>query len=752
MKTLLTALLLIASARMACAAYQWDICYETVGEIGGLDSLECWDPQTCTPVLGKAYMHNMIEPEDLFEGSAVITTDGTSLYSFVVDIDEHVPDPPGILIVDSIMVELDGLPLFWYHWVEAFDPDTEFYLPGIPVPPDQCEHVGYGNGCVCYWPEPDWTWENYPEGVVNVTEDFTVEDDDTLYIEAGIDVYATEGVAIIIEGEILADGTSDAWITFEGDAWEGIHVTGTGEGELYYTRITGVEAEGDGGALTIDNGGYLRMWNCLVDHNTTAGLGGAACVHEGGSLLMRSCTVSDNLASSGGNIYAAGSVGGLYNLVTFGLPENMVGTNPDQPFGGLQWSCLFPLDPDSVNTGWYCDPGYLDPDAADYHISFWNPDTPEEVNCVIDVAFLPGDLDPDGTLKDMGAFPFDQYDVLQPAELLAVYDIPEDQGGQVLLEFLASPNDGSLINPISFYSIWTQYPESEDWISSGQMVGALNDPEMVYTVAAPTSADSMEGDGNLHVYWICAHNSMNPLLTAFSNELEGWSVDNIAPTPVTGFEYGDWYYDEWPPNMDMLDLSWDANPANDFAYYMAWWSQTEEFEDAELFYEGLDNQATLSVPYGILEPDYWVCFWLFAVDVHQNASEAVMECVWSWVGEAVQPLRTALGPNHPNPFNPATRIDYSIAQPGEASLWPSWWKGISQPGITRPSSMRADWPAASTSTACGRAVSSPKGKCCWSSKLFPWSGAGCPGYPSPERTRLLLECAPGQRTLSTSRS
>jgi len=667
MKKLLTAALLFAaSAQIASAEYQWDIALEAWEATGGLDSLDCWNPETCAPDLAMIYMVNPADPEDLYQGEAAISgpSGQPEAYHFLVTMDDEVP---GALAIDSITVDLSG-PGFAYHWALAFDPFSQFYIPG-PPPVPVLMHVGYGDGCVPGTELYDWTWANFPDGEVPLTDDFHVPEGQLLYIEAGISAFALEGVSVGLDGEILAEGTSDAWITFDGDGWGGIDVGATGDGDMYYTRVTGVVDDQDGGAFYFEEEGHLTLWNCLVDHNSTTGMGGAAYVAEGGQILLRSCTVSDNAASSGGNFYAAGSVSGMYNLVTFGDPECMVTTNPDLPFGNLQFSCVYPIEPDSTeNTGWYCNPGYWDAEMADYNISFWSLNDPTEINCVIDVAVIPEDIDPDGTPKDLGAFPFSQYDVLLPATLMSVADMPEDEGGLVVMDFEASPNDGSWINPITFYSVWIMYPGSEDWVSSGQAVGALNDPEMVYTVTVPTMADSMDGAENIHSFMVSAHNSMNPQLVAFSDAMDGWSVDNLAPGPVSGVEFGDWYYDQWEPTQDMLDLSWDVNQANDFAYYQVYAGLTDNIEDAEVIYEGMDTQTTYVEEFGVLDPDDPVYFWFFAVDEHLNNSEVIQETSFYVDVDERVPLTYELGQNYPNPFNPSTKIDYSIAQPGEVSL------------------------------------------------------------------------------------
>lgn len=668
-KHLLLGLLALAGARSACAIFQFDV------ELSDLDSVDCWNAVACSATAATVHMYNPANPAD--ERTINCNIFGPAgqplVYQFQADADAQI-NCAVTYIIDALWASYDG-PGFHYEFTHVPPPFTMFYQcgPGFPIDID----APAGDGCIPFDPGFEWTFENFPSGRVDLTEDFTIPAEESLYIAAGMQVYGLPGCGLTIEGDIFAEGTIDNWIEFTGDNWDGITFANDAEqqADLYYCKIHHVNSADDGGAVTVNTGAVANLFHCLVAHNECAGNGAAAYVGDGGSLSIYYSTVSHNMGTTAGGIFLGGGsalfTSGM-NLVTFNTPENTdftgTGAVPNVFFtnfypqqDGFPDGMILPV--------WYCDPGYVNPAEMDFHISYWSLADPDEVNCIIDVSVNELENDPDGTPGDMGAFPFDQHAILNAAEIVAVTDRPNDQGGFVIIEFAASPNDGSWMNPVTMYSVWMQYPGmgEDEWVSAGT-VAAIADPDMHYFVQVPTLDDQYEGNENIHNFMIGTHSVHFPIPVP-SEEMTGFSLDNIAPAAVTGTEAGNWYYDQWPPLHDVVDFSWDASPANDFNHFKVYAGTTDVFDDAELIYTGVETETSFSISRGSLEHGDLVHYWVEAVDNHLNTGPHTHDTTefTDDVTEAL-PAVFSLGQNYPNPFNPTTSIDFALPVPGHVTL------------------------------------------------------------------------------------
>ncbi len=341
--------------------------------------------------------------------------------------------------IDSLEVNWSG-PGFRYTFAQEFAPLTYFYQHGPANPPEDPTPVPPGQEG-CYNPPipEEWTWVNFPNGIVELAQDFVLPEGHTLFIEAGISSYALPGISIIINGEIDGQGSFDAPITFTGDGWSGIDFGSMATGTVHHSTISEVMDDANGGAIYLATGADVTFNYATIAGNMTTGNGGAAYLEADSFLRLRSSTLSHNTANSGGNIYVAdgGFVTGMYNLVTFGTPETMV-AETGVIYSNLQSSMLYPLDNPGGSTGWYCDPGYVDAENGNFYPSFWSLEDPTARNCMIDVSLITEDVDPDGTPRDMGSVPFNQFEILRPATITMVSDRAADQGSHVLLHFNAA--------------------------------------------------------------------------------------------------------------------------------------------------------------------------------------------------------------------------------------------------------------------------------------------------------------------------
>ncbi|MFO7659614.1 MAG: right-handed parallel beta-helix repeat-containing protein [Candidatus Cloacimonadaceae bacterium] len=157
-------------------------------------------------------------------------------------------------------------------------------------------------------------------------------------------------------------------------------------------------------------------------------------------------------------------------------------------------------------------------------------------------------VDPDGSRKDMGAFPIFNKAIIQTVE-----DVPYDQGRQVEVFWKRSEMDNTWM-PGSFYSVWrgdTFRGQDGVFINSPVELSSLEDLSNVYWLErdiawnyigqcpaynfpnygfiCPTLQDS-SATGNNAAPFRVAYQWANGFST--SAEVDGYSVDNIPPDPV----------------------------------------------------------------------------------------------------------------------------------------------------------------------------------------------------------------------------
>ncbi len=153
---------------------------------------------------------------------------------------------------------------------------------------------------------------------VTVDADVTVEAIATLVIEPGVTVTFAPGAGLVIEGELLAQGSADAPIVFTGDAWRGLSFEPGSQDASFvevddYERGSIVEnavIEGAVRGMTItDSAPYVHAVTFRNNEipSTLDTIGGAALlIRDGANPRVRDCTFDGNIANTfafGGAVY-----------------------------------------------------------------------------------------------------------------------------------------------------------------------------------------------------------------------------------------------------------------------------------------------------------------------------------------------------------------------------------------------------------------------------------------------------------------
>ncbi len=240
--------------------------------------------------------------------------------------------------------------------------------------------------------------------------------------------------------------------------------------------------------------------------------------------------------------------------------------------------------------------------------------------------------------------------------ITSVSDIPNDSGLQVRLSWQASRHDiqGGEYQ-ITEYSIYRRYDGTAQNINKANQPSAPYPPgqwdfvttipadmENHYAAVVPTLADSNSTGINWTAFFVRTRTSVQGEFFDSPPD-SGYSVNNLQPAPPTG-----WVVDYSPP--EGTQLSWDPAANPQFAHFRIYRSAQPDtpIQPGTLF------AVTTETSYFDETSTYWY-YQLTLVTLDGNESLPASAHL-SDVGNS--PTVFQMLPNAPNPFNPATILNF----------------------------------------------------------------------------------------------
>lgn len=190
-------------------------------------------------------------------------------------------------------------------------------------------------------------------------------------------------------------------------------------------------------------------------------------------------------------------------------------------------------------------------------------------------------------------------------QIVSVVDAPNDQGGKVVLKWIASDYDAKRIHTVTNYRVWRRAPldgTGEFWealatVPSAQLKG--------YAYTAVTLQDSLP-DSNPYSDFFVQALTLDPLTFYSSDPDSGYSVDNLSPPMPAPFVAT--YL------ANSTELHWSRGPAPDLMEFRLYRGTSTSFTP------GPGNLVAATRDTQFVDDASSAFYKLAAVDIHGNVS------------------------------------------------------------------------------------------------------------------------------------